>query len=203
MGARLLSFLSCLAYGKFGITAVMRLADAVRPVCARVSASSLCNCHTVPVGGRGSQKSTTARTGMDHDQQLHQSIVDVAGCCGLDDEDILVSYGLSDCNTRLLIRVVQTHGLRDLYSQPVSPQPMVRHDMTPATRILPYSGRVRASGEQEAEGETDRSATSRARMGWEFPLSSLISLDMVDMVEKKVVSSGDAPFLHRSIYVPS
>lgn len=40
-------------------------------------------------------------------------------------------------------------------------------------------------------------------MGWEFPLSSLISLDIVDMVEKKVVSSGDPPFLHRSIYVPS
>lgn len=39
-------------------------------------------------------------------------------------------------------------------------------------------------------------------MGWEFPLSSLISLDMVDMVKRKVVFSGDAPFLHRSIYVP-
>lgn len=32
MGARLLSFLSCRAYGKFGITAVMRRADAVLPV---------------------------------------------------------------------------------------------------------------------------------------------------------------------------
>lgn len=35
MGARLLSFLSCRAYGKFGMTAVMRRAEAVRPVNAQ------------------------------------------------------------------------------------------------------------------------------------------------------------------------
>lgn len=150
------------------------------------------------------QRFSSERTGVDHDQQLHQSIVDVAGCCGLDDEDILVSYGLADGNARLLVRIVQTHSLRDLYAQPVPPQPVVRHDMTtPATRILPKSRAcVWSRGNKGKARETDRSATSRARMGWEFPLSSLISLDMVDMVEKKVASSGDAPFLHRSIYVP-
>lgn len=35
------------------------------------------------------------------------------------------------------------------------------------------------------EDETDRLATSWASMGWEFPLRSLISFDMVDMMEKK------------------
>lgn len=66
MGARLLSFLSCRAYGKFGITAVMRLADAVRPISAEVSASSPPdNCHIVRVGGRwsGQALSGTYRRG--------------------------------------------------------------------------------------------------------------------------------------------
>lgn len=204
MGARLLSFLSCRAYGKFGITAVMRLADAVRPTYAHENqpyASN--NAGIVRAGGIGRvERSSAVRTGVDHDQKLHQTIVDVAGCCRLDDEDILVSYGLADGNTRLLVRIVQAHSLRDLYPQPVSPQPMVRRDMTtPARRLLPNSGHAGSRGNRGNKRETDRSATSRARMGWEFPLSSLISLDMVDMVEKKVVS-GDAPFLHRSIYVP-
>lgn len=144
---------------------------------------------------------SAARTGVDHDQQLHQSIVDVTGCCGLDDEDILVSYGLANGNARFLVRIVQAHSLCDLYPQPVFPQPVVRRDMsTPARQLLSNPGRVGSRENKGNKRRTDRSATSRARMGWEFPLSSLISLDIVDMVEKG--RSGDAPFLHRSIYVP-
>ena len=39
IGARDLSFLSCLAYGKLGITAVMRLADAVLHALIMISSS--------------------------------------------------------------------------------------------------------------------------------------------------------------------
>jgi hypothetical protein len=92
-------------------------------------------------GAERSSAAAAVRTGVDHDQQFHESIVDVAGCCGLDDKDILVSYGLSDSNACFLIRVVQAHSLRDLYSQPAAHQPMVRRDMTPATRLLSYPGK--------------------------------------------------------------
>lgn len=69
MGARLLSFLSCRAYGKFGITAVMRLADAVRPISAEVSASSPpATAISCEWAGDGEDRPSAARTGVDHDQ---------------------------------------------------------------------------------------------------------------------------------------
>lgn len=58
------------------------------------------------------------RTSVDHDQELHQPVVDVARCRGLDDEDVLVADGLADRDAGLLVGVVQTHSLRDLYPQP-------------------------------------------------------------------------------------
>lgn len=112
MGARLLSFLSCRAYGKFGMTAVMRLADAVRPM-----KSSLVNLLLLFARAR---KCARGPTCVYHNKKFHETIVDVAWCCGLDNEDVLVSYGLAHCDAGLLVGVVQAHGLCNLNAQPAS-----------------------------------------------------------------------------------
>lgn len=51
---------------------------------------------------------------MNHDEQFHEAIVDVARGGGLQDEDILVADRLADRNTCLLIRVVEAHGVGDI-----------------------------------------------------------------------------------------
>lgn len=108
MGARLLSFLSCRAYGKFGMTAVMRRADAVRPV--RIGTLA---CRVLLYAA------DAQLTGVDHDQKLHQAIVDVAWGSRLYYENVFISYRLAHGNTGFLVRVVQAHGLCNFDSQPV------------------------------------------------------------------------------------
>ena len=44
-------------------------------------------------------------TGMNHDEELHQGIVDITRGGGLDDEDILIPNGLSKSDTGFLIGV--------------------------------------------------------------------------------------------------
>lgn len=122
---------------------------------------------------------------MDHDQKFHKTIVDVARRCGLDDEDVLVSYGLAYSDTGLLVGVVQAHGLCDLYAQPA-----------PALEIRICAIDVVGMFLTGARGVTDRFATSWANKGWEFPLSSLISFDMVDMVKEVL----DVDALERNAY---
>lgn len=56
--------------------------------------------------------------GMDHDQELHQAVVDVVGCRGLQDKDIFVSHGFTNCDGCFLIRIVEGHGLCDLDAEP-------------------------------------------------------------------------------------
>ena len=50
----------------------------------------------------------------DHDQQLHQPLVDVAGGGGLNDEDIFVANRLADREGGFLVRVVEGDGAGDL-----------------------------------------------------------------------------------------
>jgi hypothetical protein len=57
-------------------------------------------------------------TGRDHDQQLHQPLVDVAGGGGLNNEDIFVADRLADGERSLLVRVVEGYCPSDLDTQP-------------------------------------------------------------------------------------
>lgn len=98
------------------MTAVMRRADAVRP--ARWEQSvfvAVCAKRT----RRAWRVESCERTSVNHDEQFHQAIVDVAGRGGLDDEDVLISNGLAHCDAGFLVGVVQAHGLCNLYAQPV------------------------------------------------------------------------------------
>lgn len=129
-----LSFLSCLAYGKLGLVQVSNRVK-TNPAMAKVLAprgrtymtavillalqsppcqqAVLCceqECRSVP----------GCPAGVDHDQELHQAIVDITGRSRLDDEDVLVADRLSDCDRRLLVRVVERHGPGDLDAEPVS-----------------------------------------------------------------------------------
>ena len=56
--------------------------------------------------------------GVDHDEELHQAVVDVVRGRGLQNEDILVSDRLADRHRGLLIRIVEAHGLCDLDAEP-------------------------------------------------------------------------------------
>jgi hypothetical protein len=44
---------------------------------------------------------------VDHDEEFHQAVVDVAGRRGLDDVDIFVSDGFADCDRGFLVGVVE------------------------------------------------------------------------------------------------
>lgn len=55
---------------------------------------------------------------MDHDQQLHEAVVDVTGSCRLNDENILISHRFAHGDTGLLVGVVEAHGLCDIDAQP-------------------------------------------------------------------------------------
>lgn len=90
----------------------MRLAEAVRPVILVGQFSAV---------GTPRLEGCVEHTCVNHDQELHEPIIDVAWRCGLDDEDVLVSYGLAHCDTGLLVGVIQAHGLCDLYAQPAPP----------------------------------------------------------------------------------
>lgn len=57
-------------------------------------------------------------TGVDHDEELHQAVVDVVRGRGLQNEDVLVSDRLADRHRGLLIRIVEAHGLCDLDAEP-------------------------------------------------------------------------------------
>lgn len=91
----------------------MRRADAVRPTEILARQSWLRSL------GEEEGLARPERTCVDHDQQLHEAIIDVAWCGGLDDEDVLVSDGLAHCDTGFLVGVVEAHGLCDLDAQPV------------------------------------------------------------------------------------
>lgn len=55
--------------------------------------------------------------GVDHDEQLHETIVDIAGSGGLKDEDILVSDGLANGNAGLAVGVVEAHRVSDVNAE--------------------------------------------------------------------------------------
>lgn len=59
--------------------------------------------------------------GVDHDEQFHQPIVDVIGPRRLQDEDILISYTFTDCDTGFLVGVLEDHDLGQLNAEPVDP----------------------------------------------------------------------------------
>lgn len=123
------------------------------------------------------------RTCVDHDQQFHEAIIDVARCCGLKNEDVLVPDGLAHCDTGLLVGVIQAHGLCDFDAQPALGA-MAVSIFSGANHECPSSPQaINKTAEAGKRALTDRFATSWASKGWEFPLSSLISFDMVDMVE--------------------
>lgn len=56
-------------------------------------------------------RSTTSR---DHNQQLHQALVDIARGGGLHNKHILVTDRLADGEGRFLVRVVERNGPGDL-----------------------------------------------------------------------------------------
>lgn len=119
---------------------------------------------------------------MDHDQEFHEAIIDIARRSRLEDEYVLVSYRFAYGDARLLVRVVQAHSLCRVYAQPARAL---------WVRPCPRQCRCEVGGRKQ---ETDRLATSWASMGWEFPLRSLISFDMVDMMEEKSsLGGGVAP----------
>lgn len=62
IGARLLSFLSCLAYGKFGMTAVTRLADAVLHALIMMSSSIRWSLRSSPGRVVWRMKTSSSRT---------------------------------------------------------------------------------------------------------------------------------------------
>jgi hypothetical protein len=45
--------------------------------------------------------------GVDHDEEFHEAVVDVARGGGLDDVDIFVADGFADCYRRLLVGVIE------------------------------------------------------------------------------------------------
>lgn len=60
-----------------------------------------------------------SRTGgfarVDHDEKLHQAIVDVPGGRGLEDENVLIADGLAYCYGGLLVRVLEDDNLCEIY----------------------------------------------------------------------------------------
>lgn len=156
------------------MTAVMRRADAVRP-------SALADRSAIYTSRRReSRKRLSQHTRVYHDKEFHEAIIDIAWRSRLEDENIFVSYRFAYGDAGFLVRVVQTHSLRGVYAQPVR-----AFQVRPSP--LPVSTR------RERKQEADRLATNWASMGWEFPLRSLISFDMVDMVEEKSSLGGAAP----------
>ena len=57
-------------------------------------------------------------TGMDHDQELHQAVVDLARGGGLYDEDIFVADRLADGHRGFLVRIVEGERLGDVDAEP-------------------------------------------------------------------------------------
>jgi len=62
--------------------------------------------------------SPSSSAGRDYDQELHQSLVDIASSGRLDDEDIFIADGLSYGERGLLVRVVERDGAGDLDTEP-------------------------------------------------------------------------------------
>lgn len=75
-------------------------------------------------------------TSVNHDEKLHEGIVDVARRGGLYDEDILVPDGLANRDTCLLIGVHEAKGLRDVYSQSINSQLTCQGAAAPRARVL-------------------------------------------------------------------
>ena len=65
--------------------------------------------------------------GVDHDEQLHQTIVDVVGAGRLQDENILVSYTLANGDAGFLVRVLEDHNLGQLDAKPANQEKKKSH----------------------------------------------------------------------------
>lgn len=98
--------------------------------------------------------------GVDHDEQLHEPVVDVAGGGGLQDEDIFVADGLANGHAGLLVRVVQAQGVGHFDAEAVAKMAAVSLF---STAVL-WDCR-----------QTYRLATWALSWGWELPDNSLIS----------------------------
>lgn len=66
---------------------------------------------------RSNSSSRGRAAGMDHDEELHESVIDITGCGRLEDEDILITNRFADRHTRLLVGVVKAHGVGNLNAQ--------------------------------------------------------------------------------------
>lgn len=65
-------------------------------------------------------RDTTSRgsaAGVDHDEQFHQAIIDIARRCRLKNEDIFISNRLANRHTSLLVGVVEAHSIGDADAQ--------------------------------------------------------------------------------------
>ena len=110
---------------------------------------------------------------MDHNEQLHEAIVDISRGCRLQDEDVFIAHGLADRDTSLPVRVVEAHCVGDIDAQPIAASAQVPEHY--------FVGRDRKAREANSpqrhhrEFRTYRLATLALSSGWELPDMSLIS----------------------------
>jgi hypothetical protein len=62
----------------------------------------------------------SSSTSVDHDEKLHQSIVDISRSSRLEDKDVLITDGLADRNTSLTVGVVEAHSVGDFNAESTS-----------------------------------------------------------------------------------
>lgn len=156
IGARDLSFLSCRAYGKFGITAVMRRAEAVLHALIMIRSSmrpslmspGAVDCSTNTGGRRGVRggcwfwgRRGKVRRGEGGRRK---------------EGTVFVADGLADCDGGFLVGVLEDHNFGQFYAQ---------------------SGCALAAFWRKGfSGGLYLSATSLASWGWLLPVSSFIEL---------------------------
>lgn len=110
----------------------------------------------------GDASCTGGLAGVDHDQQLHEAVVDVARGGGLEDVDIFVAYGLADGDGCFLVGVIEGCGASNLYAEPGG------WDVISAAVQSPIAV-------YQSNTEAHLFATRVLSSGWLLPLRSLIS----------------------------
>ena len=76
------------------------------------------------VGEVGQDGRDTARrgrlAGVDHDEELHDAVVDLSGGGGLQDEDVFVADGFADCDGGFLVGVLEDEDAGEFYAESVA-----------------------------------------------------------------------------------
>jgi hypothetical protein len=74
---------------------------------------------------------------VDHDEKLHQSIVDISRSSRLENEDVLITDRLADRNTSLTVGVVEAHSVGNINAESLEIyQQLAHHLRGAASRLL-------------------------------------------------------------------